>query len=234
MDQLDTTVLFFVLPLAIILLVAVLAWRATRRAAHRTEALRRQSLLLGYSFSDTKLRLRGTDLSSIESSLEGALKTLQVFQKRSRGWISNLMSKTEDSQRSDWIFDFSYSTGSGNQRHTVRQSVIGVCFKDREFPSFTVQREGLFARLFDGADIDFEQDPDFSKRYLLKGAEAERVKRLFSPYVRSLLMGEKDWFVEAAGGCLVMFRPGHLIAPEDLLAARDEFRRLLDAMTVTS
>lgn len=230
MDVLDSPVFVVVIPVALGILAAVLAWQIRkRRTAARTQGLRRQSLLMGFSFDEGPTRLGSADLSRIDSALSGSLATMHVFQRGRRRQISNLMSSAGDSGRLDWLFDFSFVKGTGRSQHTVRQTVIGCTFRDREFPRLTLQPEGLIARLFDRADIDFDQDPEFSKRYLLKGDDAAEVRRHFSPYVRSMLLEKRDWIVEAVGNCVFICREGRLVDPQDLPSVRDDFRRFLDA-----
>ncbi len=235
MQQADPNLLLIVIFGAIALIIVIVAVRLSRRqAAARTEALRRQSLLMGYSFAGKAVKANESDSSLIDPLLAAALQKLRMLRKGSSRKIGNLLAKSEDRGGAHWIFDYSYATGAGNSRHTVRQTVMGSHFPDYELPRFTLGPEGLIARLFDGADVDFDQDPEFSKRYLLKGDDVQPVKRLFSPYVRSMLMEKKNWVIESTGHYVFGCRQGHLVDPEELLQAQGEFRRLVDALNAES
>jgi hypothetical protein len=137
------------------------------------------------------------------------------------------MSKDEDSDRRAWIFDFQYETGAGNNRQRIRQTVFGCRQLKWSIPGFTLQREGLFSRLFDGADIDFEQDAEFSKHYLLKGNDVTAIRRLFTPSVRSFLLERRDWTVEAGGSWVFVCRKGKLVKTDDLMTALNDFNRFI-------
>ncbi len=230
MDVVDSTVFVMVIPVALGIFAALLAWQIRkRRTAARTEALRRQSLLMGFSFDEGPTRLGSADLSRIDSALSSSVATMHMFRRGRRGQIYNLMSSAGDSGRLDWLFDFSFVKGTGRSQHTVRQTVLGCTCRDRHFPRLTLQSEGLIARLFERADIDFDQDPEFSKRYLIKGDDAAEVRRHFSPYLRTMLMEKREWIVEAAGSCVFICREGRLVDPQDLPSVRDEFSRFLEA-----
>jgi hypothetical protein len=234
MGHADPELLIVVFVAIATLAIGVLAWRISRRrAAARAAAFQHQALLLGFTFHNMSVAINRKNGEEVDPQLAAPLANLQLFQKGRSARISNVLAKGGDRERTDWVFDFSFQTGSGKNSSTVRQTVLGCRLPDREFPAFMVQPEGLFSRLFDGKDIDFEQDPDFSKTYLLKGQDVQQVRRLFTPSVRSLLAAKKKWTVEASGPYLFACRKGHLIDPEDLLTARTEFERLLEALSAT-
>ena len=68
-----------------------------------------------------------------------------------------------------------------------------------------------------GQDIDFEEDPGFSKAFVLQGTDAEATRRLFSAAVRVHLLRWKGrrLELEVAGDTLLLHR-GALVKPEDL------------------
>ncbi len=211
--------------------VAVAAWLITRRrAAARVEALGRQSMMMGYTFSSGPVKPGQMEKSGLEPEFAESLKAMQVFQKGRRQKISNVMSKAEDSNRREWIFDFQYETGAGNNRHRVRQTVFGCRQRNWSIPGFTLYKEGFFSRLFDGADIDFEQDEEFSRQYLLKGKDETAIRRLFTPSVRSFLTGRRDWAVEANGAWVFVYRKGKIVKPDALMTALSDFNRFVSVL----
>jgi hypothetical protein len=231
MSSQDPTIFLVLIFVAIGAAVALAAWQISRRrAAARVEALKRQAMLMGYSFRQEALKLDKDEFSGLDPRLAESLKSMQLFQKGRRQRLSNLMSKDEDSDRRAWIFDFQYETGAGNNRQRIRQTVFGCHQGKWSIPGFTLQKEGLFSRLFDGADIDFEQDAAFSKQYLLKGNDGTSIKRLFTPSVRSFLLEQRDWTVEASGSRVFACRKGKLSKTDDLMTALNDFNRFLNLL----
>jgi len=226
---------FSALPLALIFAIlgigiVIATWLISRRrAAARKEALGRQAMMMGYSFSPGQLKPNQPEKSGMEPEFVESLKALQVFQKGRRQRISNVMSKV--SNRREWIFDFQYETGGGNNRHRVRQTVFGCLQRNWSIPGFTLHKEGFFSRIFDGADIDFEQDDQFSHQYLLKGKEETAIRRLFTPSVRSFLTERRDWAIEANGPWIFIYRQGRIVKPDDLMTALGEFNRFLSLLS---
>ena len=232
MSSQDPTIFLVLIFVAIGTAVALAVWQISRRrAAARVEALRRQAMLMGFSFSEEALKLDKGEFSGLDPRLAESLKSMQLFQKGRRQRLSNLMSRDEDSDRRAWTFDFQYEIGGGNNRQRIRQTVFGCHQPKWSIPGFTLQREGLFSRLFDGADIDFEQDTEFSKHYLLKGKEGTSIRRLFTPSVRSFLLERRDWTVEASGPWIFTCRKGKLVQIDDLMTALNDFSRFLDLLS---
>jgi hypothetical protein len=54
-------------------------------------------------------------------------------------------------------------------------------------PEFELRSENMFHKIgkaFGCQDINFESHPEFSKRYLLRGADEEAVRTFFTPEMR--------------------------------------------------
>ena len=84
--------------------------------------------------------------------------------------------------------DYSYTTGSGKSRHTYSQTICVVQSRRLNTPHCFLRPE---SRLFDaigavfgGQDIDFEEDPEFSRAYVVQGENEAAVRQLFGGEVR--------------------------------------------------
>jgi MFS superfamily sulfate permease-like transporter len=80
---------------------------------------------------------------------------------------------------------------------------------DKKFPIFTMEREGFFEKMEDMAsnkDIDFENHPIFSKKFLLRGAEETSVRSFFNSEVLSLVESEPIYHLESNGSALIIYR----------------------------
>ena len=128
------------------------------------------------------------------------------------------------------MFDHAYTTGSGKSRQVHRHT--GFVFRSpRPVPTFYICREVFLDRLVQavaGDDIDFQEDPDFSKRFKLYSSEVEQVRALFHPGARACLKNTgKDWALQGDGQDMYIFVAGDLASPaksyEKLIAAKALF-----------
>ena len=117
------------------------------------------------------------------------------------------------------VFDFSYVTGAGKSRTVWRQTVVHVQLPGMELPAFALRPEHALHRiggLFGYQDIDLEADPDFSRRYLLRGEDEAGIRALFDADVRDFYDRNPKSCTEAAGADLFYWRTGKLVKPEEI------------------
>jgi hypothetical protein len=99
------------------------------------------------------------------------------------------------------IFTYSYETGGGDGPPDPYYRTV-VVFHDslRKLPEFHMKPEGLgdvlFGWLDDKEDLDFPEDPEFSRRYYLVGPETESVRAFFGPAQRRFFVeSEHEWSI---------------------------------------
>lgn len=106
---------------------------------------------------------------------------------------------------------------AGGERHRPgRQTVIGFRSDALDLPPFEMVPEGLVQKigaLFGGQDIDFGDSPRFSRRYTLRGAGEETIRRMFSPEVRAYFAERRGWSLEGSGDVLALYRAGEVAPP---------------------
>ncbi len=126
----------------------------------RREALQRVADELGLTF------YRDGD-----PGLVAELSDLHLFSRGRSKRITNMIhGETEDVVMG--VFDYRYTTGSGKNSHTYRQSVAFFRSADLRLPVFEMRPQSFFhgiGKLFGSQDIDFDSHPAFSKAYLLRG-----------------------------------------------------------------
>ncbi len=120
------------------------------------------------------------------------------------------------------VVDYQYKTGSGRNTRTHRQTVCILDGDDRSDVHFFCRRQStLFdaiGRFFGGQDVNFDDDPAFSKAFVLQTNDDEaRLRSFFRPRLRALLveLAQKNIVLEVAGGTLVLHM-GRRIRPDDL------------------
>lgn len=133
------------------------------------------------------------------------------------------------------LADYQYTTGSGKDNHTHRQTICLLTARGAALPQSFLRREvpvlDAIGQKLGGQDIDFPEDPDFSKAFVLQGENPEATRHLFGAAVRMHLMRSAGTRIEleARGDALVLHR-GVRAKPEelrDLLQLATETFRLL-------
>lgn len=107
------------------------------------------------------------------------------------------------------IFDFKFTTGSGKNKTTHRQTVVQIHNEALSLPAFTIGPESFMHRLgnFLGIDdIDFAEDEEFSNRFLLNGDDEQAVRAFFDADRRRALMKHASVSVEARGSDFIFFQ----------------------------
>ncbi|MCX5752283.1 MAG: hypothetical protein NTW97_01420 [Candidatus Krumholzibacteria bacterium] len=130
--------------------------------------------------------------------------------------IRNLMRGTvRDSNIA--IFDYQYTVGAGKHQHTWSQTVISLRPQGRNLPAFTMRPENVFHKLgsmMGYQDIDFESNPTFSKKYLLRGPDDAAIRSVFTSRVLMFFESEPGLCVEADGRTLIVYRHSVRVDPE--------------------
>jgi len=171
----------------------------------------------------------------VRPEIEGLehLGHLSFFQKGHSRRIRNLIQGSAWGPEA-WLGDFEWVTGSGKNRHRHRTSFCALRDPALALPRFELRPESslldAIAGLFGAPDIDFEEDPAFSKAYRLTGAEPTAVRARFDPSVRSQLLQQPSPvpYLEGAGDTL-LFQPGRLVEPaaaHQLLQKTQELRAI--------
>ncbi len=114
------------------------------------------------------------------------------------------------------VLDYRYTTGSGKNSSTSHQTVVAVATGGAVLPDFTLAREHFFHKIgqaFGYQDIDFDAFPEFSKKYLLRGADEAAIRGLFNARVIDAYMNSQAGNVETRGGWLFVFVSGKRIKP---------------------
>jgi hypothetical protein len=115
------------------------------------------------------------------------------------------------------IFDYQYTVGGGKNQHTYRQTVFSVQMEGRNLPAFSMRPENVFHKLgsmMGYQDIDFEGNPVFSKKYLLRGPDEAAIRSAFTSRVMTFLESESGLSVEADGRTLIVYRHSRSVKPE--------------------
>lgn len=120
------------------------------------------------------------------------------------------------------IADYQYVTGSGKHRTVWNQTIVVLQTPGRNAPHFFCRRQrALFdalGKLFGGQDINFDDDPTFSKAFVLQtSGDEQQLRHFMSPSLRDALtkMSDKNLVLEVSGDTLLLHH-GRRLKPEEI------------------
>jgi hypothetical protein len=160
-------------------------------------------------------------LSFVEDGGSGLLSELSDLPLFSRGRskrITNLI-QGETDEVIMAIFDYRYTTGSGKNSHTDRQTVAFFRSPGMNLPQFELKPQSFFhgiGKLFGYQDIDFPSHPKFSKMFLLRGTHETQLRIVFTADVLSFFETKPRINVEARGHDLICYRQSKRVKPDQL------------------
>jgi|YNPBryunderm2012_1023409.scaffolds.fasta_scaffold01742_9 hypothetical protein len=130
-----------------------------------------------------------------------------------------------------FVGDHVYTTGSGRHSSQHHHTVCVVQNPRLALPHFSLRREPVLvdriAELLGGVDIDFPEDPDFSRAFRLLGDDEAAVRRLFSAAVRHFFLHTVGTRVVVEGrGDLLLVHRGQLVRPEEASALLQQAQEL--------
>ncbi|MFA5140586.1 MAG: hypothetical protein WC728_15265 [Elusimicrobiota bacterium] len=118
-------------------------------------------------------------------------------------------------------YDYQYTVGSGKSSHTYRQTVAAFRRPEACIPAFELRKEHLGDKLLGligMEDIDFEENPAFSKKYHLSGQDVQAVRMLFTPNVLAWFAERPGWDVAGGGAWVVFMHHGRRKEPKEYWA----------------
>ena len=132
--------------------------------------------------------------------------------------VSNIIEGVTDEVRI-CIFDYEFTTGHGKSQRTNRQTVASLSSPQLSCPEFSMRPEGFFDRvggLIGMQDIDFDSHPEFSKSFVLKGPDEERVRAFFQPPVLEFFETQSGVSVEGYHNMVCFYRAGKIVKADDI------------------
>ncbi len=152
--------------------------------------------------------------------MKALLRDFELFQKGSRRRITNIMSKTTELMEEKInIFDYQYTIKSKKSSTTFYQTVFFLQSKELGLPEMLIYPERFFHKIGSWLrlqqDIDFEQWPEFSDKFLVQG-EAWRVRRLMNEEITKFFLMDWHWCLESLGYYLILYRKRALAEPSSI------------------
>lgn len=191
----------------VVVFIGLLVWFSFWQDKKRTEALRQACLRLGFSF-----------LPKGDPSFQAELAAFPLFNQGHSRNLKNLI-RGSGSDADIAVFDYRYTTGSGKNQRTRKQTVIRFRSAGLDLPAFTLSPENIMHKIgsmFGYQDIDFEHFPGFSKRYLLRGQDETRIRMVLNDRALRFFEQKHPVCVEGRADQFIFYRSSREIKTENL------------------
>lgn len=205
MNETVMMLIFFAVPAVVVVVIIVLT---VIRAGKRREAFLAVAQELGFDFE------------AKPEEVWQPVKGLPLFERGHSKRVRNALSGTARDVEV-CIFDYRYTVGGGKNSATYNQSVIAFRALSLDLPEFALKPENVFHRIgsvFGYQDIDFDDHPEFSKHYLLRGDDERAVRTVFDEEVLGYFETNQGLSVEGAGDHLIVYRRSKRIDPDEVRA----------------
>lgn len=181
-----------------------------------------------------------TFLEKDEWGMRALLKDFSLFKiGHSRRLFNILYSATDFLEEKVSVFDYRYTLQAGNTPVNHMQTVFFIQSKKLALPQMLLKPENFFHTVgawFGMQDIDFEEFPEFSDKYLLQGEEEELIRETIDDNVARFFLVQKKWAMESVGYFLVLYKHQNLLESHEvshLLEKGMELYKYLQAKDLT-
>ena len=165
------------------------------------------------------------------------LKQFHFFEIRPIERKSNsLIGQFDDTGVSWQISDVTFNEGDAFSAETFNTTLI-VLKLNKKIPVFTMEKEGLFEKIFDRVmaltgykDIDFEMYPDFSRKFLITGKNESEIRFFFSKELVGFFEKNQIYHVESNGEAIIIFDKIKLARTDETISLIDYSRRLVQLL----
>jgi hypothetical protein len=167
--------------------------------------------------------------------LDGDLARFQSFEIGQRGRMprSEIAITADDGETRMLVFDFAYDTGSGKHKKTHWFSMAMCTRAQLNCPGFSLEPMTWKSRIADFmgyAIIRFDDDPDFSKRFSVRGKDPDAVKRFLDDRRRAYLMQFPQQRLEGKSDTLLIIRKDGKLKVEKVRSLMTEGLAITTAM----
>ncbi|MFS8815337.1 hypothetical protein NW811_08585 [Synechococcus sp. R60.4] len=144
----------------------------------------------------------------------------ELFQRSGARFYNSMFKRLNDGTEIA-IFDYSWKASRRRRRERGYYfSVFWAYCEDLRLPHFRLHPEvPLFhdvAKAFGMQDINFENHPDFSRRYLLRGEDEAKIRLRFHPSFLNFLEQHPPCCAEGSGPQLIVWRDDQQVSPEKM------------------
>ena len=156
------------------------------------------------------------------------LKNFHFFEIRPIERKANCIKGTYKDTEVSWeIADVTFSEGAAFTAETFNTTVM-ILKLNKEIPVFTMEKEGVFEKIFDRVmayagyeDIDFKMYPNFSEKFLITGSKESKIQAFFTSDIISFFENHQIYHLESNGEALIIFDKIKLARTDETMAFID-------------
>lgn len=161
------------------------------------------------------------------------LKEFHFFEIRPIERKSNCVKGSFKELDLSWeVSDVTFNEGEAFSAETFNTTLM-VLKLNKKIPVFTMEKEGLFEKLFDRVmaltgykDIDFKMYPDFSNKFLITGKDESEIRSFFTDERIRFFETNQIYHIESNGEAIMIFSKIKLARTDETLSLIDYSKKL--------
>ena len=137
-------------------------------------------------------------------------------------WINFRYNNLESKNKEFLLFDLSYSEGAFIAKEDLRSTFLQIKVP-KKMPVFALDKENFMTTILHLSgmhDIDFKKNPDFSRRFYLRGENEKAIRAFFTDDLIYFFESHPAYYLESNGDSL-------LIRSKERLASIQEIKQIL-------
>jgi MFS superfamily sulfate permease-like transporter len=137
-------------------------------------------------------------------------------------WINFRYNNLESKNKEFLLFDLSYSEGAFIAKEDLRSTFLQIKVP-KKMPVFALDKENFMTTILHLSgmdDIDFKKNPDFSRRFYLRGEDEKAIRAFFTDDLIYFFESHPAYYLESNGVSL-------LIRSKERLASIQEIKQIL-------
>lgn len=137
-------------------------------------------------------------------------------------WINFRYNNLESKNKEFLLFDLSYSEGAFIAKEDLRSTFLQIKVP-KKMPVFALDKENFMTTILHLSgmhDIDFKKNPDFSRRFYLRGEDEKAIRAFFTDDLIYFFESHPAYYLESNGDSL-------LIRSKERLASIQEIKQIL-------
>lgn len=173
----------------------------------------------------------GFEFTHVVQNIKDSLDSNVEFPKR-HGFVRNRVDK-EVSGGTFTMLDHQYTVGSQNNRRVIRESIGIYHSPGLNLPIFFMRPEQFgdgVLKFFKGDDINFDDYPEFSKKYNLRGDDEASLRSFFKPELIESFQQEDGVCAQSTGDTLVYYKHNTLVGKADMVQFMSRLAKLVGQM----
>ena len=137
-------------------------------------------------------------------------------------WINFRYNNLESKNKEFLLFDLSYSEGAFIAKEDLRSTFLQIK-APKKMPVFALDKENFMTTILHLSgmhDIDFKKNPDFSRRFYLRGEDEKAIRAFFTDDLIYFFESHPAFYLESNGDSV-------LIRSKERLASIQEIKQIL-------